>query len=159
MAATKTTRSRAKATPQAEQSNERYNVLTLPNGEGWLVRQWVPTALMSSLVGRQIRGIEPHPSGGGRMRPTYDVENDGWLDKFFGFIVPRKAGTYDLSSRSVDKKTDRVQIESMQVVVEGNGASAKISRIGFGEMIESFGGTRLTRQQNGELVVAEATTE
>jgi hypothetical protein len=100
--------------------------------------------MLSSLRGERIVGIEPNPNGqAGRMRPKFDRESNGFLDKAFVVYVPCEAGSYDLSASFPEG--DKSNYQSCQVVVTGDGEDATIERQGFGEMIESFGGTKLVR--------------
>lgn len=110
----------------------------------WAVSLFVPTSMLSSLRGEKIIGIEANPNGAsGRMRPKFDRVANGFLDKAFVIYVPCKAGQYDLSASFPEG--ERSHYESCQVVVVGDDKDATISRQGYGEMIESFGGERLVR--------------
>lgn len=126
----------------------------------WIVKVFVSPVQLRTLVGRKIVGIAPHPKGGGRSVPVYDVENDGWLSKWFAFEVPMQEGVYDLSARAIDGDTDEVHIESSQcvVTVDANGVY-QIAKLGYGEMVEHFGGSRLKRGADGSLAEVSATAE
>lgn len=146
------------AQPKAEGESKFTNLIDL--GDRWLVKVYVSGVQLRTLVGRRITGIAPHPSGGGRSVPTYDVEQHGWLDKWFAFEVPKVAGVYDLSARAVDGDTDEVHIESTQVMVEANAEGVlSIRKLGYGEMVEHFGGTRLKRGADGALTEVSASAE
>lgn len=146
-------RDKPKAAPKAQAAattNSYVNLIRMATC--FLVKVYVSPVQLRTLVGRKITGIQPHPNGGNRSVPTYDVENDGWLSKWFAFEVPFVDGVYDLSARAIDGDTDEVHIESSQFLVEhdANGV-AQIRKLGYGEMVEHFGGARLKRGADGEL--------
>lgn len=130
----------------------------------WLVKVFVSPAQLRTLIGREIVGIAPHESGGGRSVPVYAKDSEDrtvWLNKAFTFEVPKRVGIYDLSGRGFDQDTSELHIESSQVQVFKNAAGElELKRLGYGEMVEHFGGARLTRGADGTLnsVTAEATS-
>lgn len=162
------TRAKRAAQPQAQATNDEKNFTNLWDlGSRWMVKVYVSTAQLRTLVGREVVGIAPHPQGGGRSVPVYDVDKTGWLDKSFTFFVPKKVNSdgspkvYDLSARAteVDDDTDEVSvhIESTQVLVSRDEhGTYHISKMGYGEMVEHFGGTRLKRDANGALTEAQS---
>jgi len=158
MAVAKRTR---QAPPKAEAATQASTFTNLVDlGDRWLVKVYVSGVQLRTLVGRKIVGIAPHPQGGGRSVPTYDVEQHGWLDKWFAFEVPKAEGVYDLSARAVDDDTDEVHIESTQVLVEKSAEGVfSIRKLGYGEMIEHFGGQRLKRGADGALTEVSAQAE
>ena len=144
------------------QDESIWNVLRLTAWNLFLVKAFVHKNQLRTLVGREIVGIAPHQAGGGRSVPVYDVDKTGWLGKGFTFEVPMAVnadGTpkiHDLSCRvtSYDKDKDEVEfnIESSQVMVWKDAEGVfQIKRIGYGEMIEHFGGTRLKKGDDGVL--------
>lgn len=162
------TRPKRAAKPSAQGASSEKNFTNLWDlGDHWMVKVFVSNAQLRTLVGREVVGITAHPQGGGRSIPVYDVDTTGWLDKSFTFMVPKKVNAdgspkvFDLSARAieVDEDTDEVSvhIESTQVRVsrDSNGTYS-IEKIGYGAMVEHFGGTRLKRDANGALTEAQA---
>lgn len=135
------------------------NVVDLGDGT-LLVKVYVATAQMRTLVGRKVSGIEAHQGGNGRMKPTYEVDTDGktrWLDKWFAFIVPKEEGVYDLSARATDQNTDEVFIENTHLLVKiDEEGKAQLRRLTYPQLIEHFGGEPLKRNDEGQLVAVDA---
>ena len=154
--------SQPKAAADGESKSQFTNLIDL--GDRWLVKCFVSPVQLRTLVGRKITGIAPHPQGGGRSVPVYDVAANGWLAKWFAFEVPKQEGVYDLSCRAVEVNDDTdevsVHIESTQVMVEKNAEGVlSIRKLGYGEMVEHFGGTRLQRGADGALSEVSAQAE
>ncbi len=151
---------REQAPPKAEAASAPTFTNLIRMAEGFLVKVFVSPVQLRTLVGRKIVGIAPHPKGGGRSVPVYDVDNDGWLGKWFAFVVPFAEGIYDLSARAIDGDTDEIHIESSQVQVwkDADGVF-QIKRLGYGEMIEAFGGARLKKGNDGALTEVSADAE
>ena len=121
----------------------------------WMISLFVPNELRRKIGGRVVEGIERNPNKPGTQRFVYkkdpsNVREDGsvghvFLEKEFNVLVPCEEGIYDLNSHIMEEGATRETYENIHVRVTGNGAEATIEKVGFGDVIEHFGGTRITR--------------